>query len=119
MRAARSLDVCRPAAVVVGCQLLESSPQGTPSTAGLTRMQGELGMANGKLVFKPCQGNTLYAVHDSGGTSVMQEAATLAGTQHRIRRSAWPGALGKSRGRPGVTRCPATVSPGTLHERLQ
>ena len=79
MRAARSLMFVALLPLFAGCQLLESSPQ-APSTAGLTRMQGELGMANGKLVFKPCQGNTLYAVHDSGGTSVMQEAATLAGS---------------------------------------
>ncbi len=83
MRAARSLMFVALLPLFAGCQLLESSPQ-APSTAGLTRMQGELGMANGKLVFKPCQGNTLYAVHDSGATSVMQEAATLAGTQHQV-----------------------------------
>ena len=83
MRAARSLMFVALLPVFAGCQLLQSQPE-KPSTAGLTRLQGELSMANGKLVFQPCQENKLYVVNDAGSTSVLQEAATLAGTQHKI-----------------------------------
>ncbi|WP_095077397.1 COG3650 family protein [Pseudomonas sp. Irchel s3h17] len=83
MRAARSLMFVALLPLFGGCQLLQSSPQ-APSTAGLTRMQGELSMANGKLVFSPCQENRQYLVNDAGATSILQEAATLAGTQHKV-----------------------------------
>ena len=83
MRAARSLMFVALLPLFGGCQWLPSLSE-APSTAGLTRMQGELGMAGGKLVFKPCQGSTQYLVRDTGATSVMQEAATLAGPQHSV-----------------------------------
>src|SRR5207253_9801421 len=83
MRVARSIVMLALLPLFAGCQLLQSQPE-KPSTAGLTRMQGELSMANGKLMFQPCQENKLYVVNDTGRTSVLQEAATLAGTQHKI-----------------------------------
>ncbi|SEM36182.1 putative lipoprotein [Pseudomonas sp. ok272] len=83
MRAARSLLFVALLPLFGGCQLLQSSPQ-APSTAGLTRLQGELSMVNGKLAFTPCQTNTSYRVNDTGSTSVLQEAAALAGPQHKV-----------------------------------
>lgn len=83
MRAARSLLFVALLPLFGGCQLLQSSPQ-APSTAGLTRLQGELSMVNGKLAFTPCQASTVYIVNDTGSTSVLQEAAALAGPQHKV-----------------------------------
>lgn len=83
MRAARSLLFVALLPLFGGCQLLQSSPQ-APSTAGMARMQGELSMINGKLAFTPCQANSVYIVNDTGSTSVMQEAAALAGPQHKV-----------------------------------
>lgn len=62
------------------CQVFERDPA-TPSTAGLTRMQGELTAIGDKLLFQPCNDQRNYVVNDTGGTSILQEAASLAGQQ--------------------------------------
>jgi len=77
MRAARSLLFVALLPLFGGCQLLEA-PRQSASHAGQTRMQGELTAADGKLVFQPCQEQRRYIVNDTGGTSVLQQAATLA-----------------------------------------
>src|SRR3546814_13865536 len=53
-------------------------------SSDLMRMQGELTAADGKLVFQPCQEQRRYIVNDSGGTSVLQEAANLADEQGKL-----------------------------------
>lgn len=58
------------------CTLFTATPQG--SNAGLTRMQGELSGQNGQLLFQPCNDTRRYVVTDTAGTSLLQEAATLA-----------------------------------------
>ncbi|WPO99005.1 hypothetical protein SFA35_20690 [Pseudomonas sp. HR96] len=58
------------------CQLFTPVPQNP--NAGLTRMQGELGGENGQLLFQPCNEHRRYVVTDTGHTSLLQEAATLA-----------------------------------------
>jgi putative lipoprotein len=86
MRAARSLLCIALLPLFAGCQMLpmlNGQPQ-APSMAGLTRMQGELTAADGQLLFKPCNEQRRYAVKDSGGTSVLQEAATLADQQGKL-----------------------------------
>ena len=80
MRAARTLVLFALLPVFAACQLFESEPA-KPSTVGLTRMQGELTAVDGKLLFQPCGDQRSYVVNDTGGTSVLQEAASLAGQQ--------------------------------------
>ncbi len=80
MRAARTLMLFALLPLFTACQLFESEPA-KPSTAGLTRMQGELTAVAGMLLFQPCHDQRNYVVKDTGGTSILQEAASLAGQQ--------------------------------------
>jgi len=72
MRAARTLMLFALLPLFTACQLFESEPA-KPSTAGLTRMQGELTAVAGKLLFQPCHDQRNYVVKDTGGTSILQE----------------------------------------------
>ncbi|WP_045886940.1 COG3650 family protein [Pseudomonas chlororaphis] len=83
MRAARSLVCIALLPLFAGCQMLSvfDGSSGASSQAGQTRMQGTLSAADGRLLFKPCTGEQRYAVKDDGGTSILQEAATLAEKQ--------------------------------------
>ena len=83
MRAARSLLFVALLPLFAGCQLLDA-PRQSASHAGQTRMQGELTAADGKLVFQPCQEQRQYIVNDSGGTSVLQQAASLADDRGKL-----------------------------------
>lgn len=83
MRAARSLLCIALLPLFAGCQLLDA-PRQSASHAGQTRMQGELTAADGKLVFQPCQEQRRYIVNDSGGTSVLQQAAGLADERGKL-----------------------------------
>ncbi|MCW1246303.1 hypothetical protein OC610_17950 [Pseudomonas sp. SAICEU22] len=83
MRAARSLLFVALFPLFAGCQLLEA-PRQSASHAGQTRMQGELAAVDGKLVFQPCQEQRRYIVNDAGGTSVLQQAATLADERGKL-----------------------------------
>ncbi|SDG02894.1 putative lipoprotein [Pseudomonas thivervalensis] len=83
MRAARSLLFVALLPLFTACQLLEA-PRQSASHAGQSRMQGELTAADGKLVFQPCQEQRRYIVNDSGGTSVLQQAASLADDQGKL-----------------------------------
>ena len=83
MRAARSLLFVALLPLFAGCQLLDG-PRQSASHAGQTRMQGELTAADGKLVFQPCQEQRRYIVNDSGNTSVLQQAASLANDQGKL-----------------------------------
>jgi putative lipoprotein len=47
-------------------------------------MQGELTAAEGKLIFQPCLEQRRYIVKDTGRTSVLQQAGTLAGDQRKV-----------------------------------
>ena len=80
MRAARTFALFALIPLFAACQLFESEPA-KPSLVGLTRMQGELTAVGGKLLFQPCDDKRNYVVNDTGGTSVLQEAASLAGQQ--------------------------------------
>ena len=83
MRAARSVLLVALLPLFAGCQLLDGTRQ-SASHAGQMRMQGELTAAEGKLVFQPCQEQRRYLVNDSGATSVLQQAATLANDQGKL-----------------------------------
>jgi len=83
MRAARSLLCVALLPLFAGCQLLDA-PRESASHAGQMRMQGELTAADGKLVFQPCQEQRRYIVNDSGGTSVLQQAASLADERGKL-----------------------------------
>ena len=74
MRAARTFALFALLPLFAACQMFESEPA-KPSTAGLTRMQGELTAVGGKLLFQPCNDNRHYVLNDTGGTSVLQDAA--------------------------------------------
>lgn len=76
MRAARSLMCLALLPLFAGCQMLAEKP--VNPNAGLTRMQGELSAAGGQLLFQPCQEQRRFIVHDSGNTSVLQEAVSLS-----------------------------------------
>ncbi|QHF43610.1 hypothetical protein PspS35_07260 [Pseudomonas sp. S35] len=80
MLAARTFALCALFPLLTACQVFESEPA-KPSTAGLTRMQGELTAVGGKLLFQPCRDPRTYVIKDTGGTSILQEAASLAGQQ--------------------------------------
>lgn len=83
MRVARSLIVVALLPLFAACQLLDG-PRESASHVGQTRMQGQLTAAEGKLVFQPCGEQRQYVINDIGGTSVLQEAATLADQQGKL-----------------------------------
>ncbi|WP_202369495.1 COG3650 family protein [Pseudomonas sp. MWU318] len=83
MRVARSLIVVALLPLFAACQLLDGSRE-SASHVGQSRMQGQLTAADGKLVFQPCGEQRQYVVNDIGGTSVLQEAATLADQQGKL-----------------------------------
>lgn len=79
MRIAHSLFVAALLPLFAGCQLLADQPEAV-STAGMTRLQGELSAANGQLLFKPCTESRRFVIKDTGNTSLLQEAVALANT---------------------------------------
>jgi putative lipoprotein len=83
MRVARSLVLVALLPLFAACQLFDG-PRESASHVGQTRMQGQLTAADGKLVFQPCQDSRQLVVNDVGGTSVLQEAATLADEQGKL-----------------------------------
>ena len=83
MRVARSLVVVALLPLFAACQLLDGQRE-SASHVGQTRMQGQLTAADGKLVFQPCQDQRQLIVNDIGGTSILQEAATLADEQGKL-----------------------------------
>ncbi|MHC8370631.1 COG3650 family protein [Pseudomonas sp. MDT1-85] len=83
MRVARSLVLVALLPLFAACQLLDGSRE-SASHVGQTRMQGQLTAADGKLLFQPCNEQRSYVVNDTGGTSVLQEAATLADDQGKL-----------------------------------
>lgn len=83
MRVARSFVVVALLPLFAACQLFDGQRESV-SHAGQTRMQGQLTAADGKLVFQPCQEQRQLVVNDIGGTSVLQEAATLADEQGKL-----------------------------------
>ncbi|MGN8125301.1 COG3650 family protein [Pseudomonas sp. 22082] len=83
MRVARSLIVVALLPLFAACQLFDGARE-SASHVGQTRMQGQLTAADGKLVFQACSEQRQYVVNDIGGTSVLQEAATLADEQGKL-----------------------------------
>ncbi|MDD0967331.1 MULTISPECIES: COG3650 family protein [Pseudomonas] len=83
MRVARSLIVIALLPLFAACQLFDGARE-SASHVGQTRMQGQLTAADGKLVFQACGEQRQYVVNDIGGTSVLQEAATLADQQGKL-----------------------------------
>ncbi|MFJ4545400.1 COG3650 family protein [Pseudomonas sp. NPDC088885] len=83
MRVARSLVLVALLPLFAACQLFDG-PRESASHVGQTRMQEQLTAADGKLVFQPCQDQRQLVVNDIGGTSVLQEAATLADEQGKL-----------------------------------
>ncbi|WP_448694799.1 COG3650 family protein [Pseudomonas moraviensis] len=83
MRVARSIVLVALLPMFAACQLFDGQRESV-SHAGQTRMQGQLTAADGKLVFQPCQEQRQLVVNDIGGTSVLQEAATLADEQGKL-----------------------------------
>lgn len=83
MRVARSLVLVTLLPLFAACQLLDGQRE-SASHVGQTRLQGQLTAADGKLLFQPCSEQRSYVVNDTGGTSVLQEAATLADAQGKL-----------------------------------
>ncbi|WP_434708106.1 hypothetical protein J3P75_21320 [Pseudomonas sp. R1-1] len=83
MRVARSLVVVALLPLFAACQMFDGQRE-SASHVGQTRMQGQLTAADGKLVFQPCQEQRQLVINDIGGTSVLQEAATLADEQGKL-----------------------------------
>jgi len=83
MRVARSLVLVALLPLFAACQLFEGERQSV-SHAGQTRMQGQLTAVDGKLLFQPCNQANRYVVNDTGGTSVLQQAANLADKQGKL-----------------------------------
>ncbi|WP_448092003.1 COG3650 family protein [Pseudomonas lini] len=83
MRVARSLVLVALLPLFAACQLLDG-PRESASHVGQTRMQGQLTAADGKLLFQPCNEQRSFVINDIGGTSILQEAATLADDQGKL-----------------------------------
>ncbi|MCU1758197.1 hypothetical protein NTD84_00480 [Pseudomonas sp. 14P_8.1_Bac3] len=83
MRVARSLVLVALLPLFAACQLLDGARENA-SHVGQARMQGQLTAADGKLVLQPCNEQRSFVVNDSGGTSILQEAATLADAQGKL-----------------------------------
>ncbi|WP_426237922.1 COG3650 family protein [Pseudomonas sp. TWP3-2] len=83
MRVARCLIVAALLPLFAACQLFDGQRE-SASHVGQTRMQGQLTAADGKLLFQPCHEQRQLIVNDIGGTSVLQEAATLADEQGKL-----------------------------------
>ena len=83
MRAARSLVLVALLPLFAACQLFDGERQ-SASHVGQTRLQGQLTAADGKLLFQPCNQSARYVVNDTGGTSVLQQAASLADKQGKL-----------------------------------
>ena len=83
MRVARSLVVVALLPLFAACQLFDGQRE-SASHVGQTRMQGQLTAADGKLVFQPCQDQRQLVINDIGGTSILQEAATLTDEQGKL-----------------------------------
>jgi putative lipoprotein len=83
MRAARSLVLVALLPLFAACQLFDGSRE-SASHVGQARMQGQLSAADGKLLFQPCGEQKRYAVNDTGSTSVLQQAASLADAQGKL-----------------------------------
>ncbi|WP_028622467.1 COG3650 family protein [Pseudomonas sp. Ant30-3] len=83
MRVARSLVLVTLLPLFAACQLFDGQRE-SASHVGQTRLQGQLTAADGKLLFQPCGEQRSYVVNDTGGTSVLQEAATLADAQGKL-----------------------------------
>ncbi len=83
MRVARSLVVVALLPLFAACQLFDG-PRENASHVGQTRMQGQLTAADGKLLFQPCNETRSFVVNDTGNTSVLQQAASLADTKGKL-----------------------------------
>jgi putative lipoprotein len=83
MRVTRSLVIVALLPLFAACQLLDG-PRQSASHVGQNRMQGQLTAADGKLLFQPCNEQRSFVVNDTGGTSILQEAATLADDQGKL-----------------------------------
>lgn len=83
MRVARSLVLVALLPLFAACQLLQS-PRESAAHVGQTRLQGQLTAVDGKLVFQPCNESRNLVVNDIGGTSILQEAASLADAQGKL-----------------------------------
>ncbi|MFW9080303.1 COG3650 family protein [Pseudomonas sp. P2757] len=83
MRVARCLIVVALLPLFAACQLIDGQRE-SASHVGQTRMQGQLTAADGKLLFQSCHEQRQFIVNDIGGTSVLQEAATLADEQGKL-----------------------------------
>ncbi|KAB0484967.1 putative lipoprotein [Pseudomonas reinekei] len=83
MRVARSLVLVALLPLFAACQLFDG-PRENAAHVGQTRMQGQLTAADGKLLFQPCGDTRRYVVNDTGSTSVLQQAASLADAQGKL-----------------------------------
>ncbi|QAY84556.1 COG3650 family protein [Pseudomonas arsenicoxydans] len=83
MRVARSLVLVALLPLFTACQLFDGSRE-SASHVGQTRLQGQLTAADGKLLFQPCNEQRSLVVNDTGGTSILQEAASLADDQGKL-----------------------------------
>jgi putative lipoprotein len=79
MPAARSLLLATLLPLFAGCQWFGSfEGADQPALSGQTRMQGALTVANGQLLFAPCDSARTFVVEDNGSTGIAQEANELA-----------------------------------------
>lgn len=74
MRISRTLVVAL-LPLFAGCQLLSEQPNDTATP--LTRLQGEISLANGDLLFRPCQEQRSFVIAHDGATTLSRDAAEL------------------------------------------
>lgn len=65
--------------LVTACQVYTGKPEGPPPA---TRLQGEVQVQNGALLFTPCQEQRHFALVDSSGSDLEREAMDLLADGH-------------------------------------
>ncbi|VXC56602.1 putative lipoprotein [Pseudomonas sp. 8Z] len=81
--------------LVTACQVYSGKPEGPPPA---TRLQGEVQVQNGALLFTPCQEQRRFILIDDGGGAIEREAISLLAGGHTNLFADVAGQLGGSQG---------------------
>lgn len=81
--------------LLTACQVYTGKPEGPPPA---TRLQGQVQLENGQLLFSPCQEQRRFLLVDGGNTGIEHEARQLAGDGQGELFADLAGQLGGSQG---------------------
>ncbi|MDH2199125.1 COG3650 family protein [Ectopseudomonas oleovorans] len=82
--------------LLAACQVYTGKPEGPPPA---TRLQGQVQVDNGQLVFMPCQEQRRFVLADAGNTSIEREVTQLGNDGHSSLFADLTGRLGGSQGK--------------------